>query len=250
MNVQPISLAQQRNNSQQTFNGYVDKPVIKLIDGLTQSSMDKVVRDANLAYQKVDVRKLSDIQTMGKAIINKLNHYMENFHKKTVLTLDESRTRLVMKNKALGTDVGFEVYRNQTGNTGRLNNHYRKIDAYAPCLVGLSYNNLQEFNNLADILVKAPRKEEIDNYLFKNFTKNITKQADNTSFFAGLKTKRNGEKADKLATEFNQPTGWLDKLLEIRNNAIQKKEEAKRLAKEQKMLEKANAKTAKEVTKK
>lgn len=52
MNVQSISLAQQRNNSQQTFNGYVDKPVIKLIDGLTQSSMDKVVRDANLAYQK------------------------------------------------------------------------------------------------------------------------------------------------------------------------------------------------------
>ena len=79
MNVQSISLAQQRNNSQQTFNGYVDKPVIKLIDGLTQSSMDKVVRDANLAYQKVDVRKLSDIQTMGKAIINKLNHYMEKF---------------------------------------------------------------------------------------------------------------------------------------------------------------------------
>ena len=105
-------------------------------------------------------------------------------------------------------------------------------------------------NNLADVLVKAPRKEEIDNYLFKNFTKNITKQANNTSFFAGLKTKRNGKKADKLATEFNQPTGWLGKLLEIRNNAIQKKEEAKRLAKERKMLEKANAKTAKEVAKK
>ena len=117
-------------------------------------------------------------------------------------------------------------------------------------IVGLSYNNLQEFNNLADVLVKAPRKEEIDNYLFKNFTKNITKQANNTSFFAGLKTKRNGKKADKLATEFNQPTGWLDKLLEIRNNAIQKKEEAKRLAKEQKMLEKANAKKAKEILEK
>lgn len=250
MNVQSISLAQQRNNSQQTFNGYVDKPVIKLIDGLTQSSMDKVVRDANLAYQKVDIRKLSDIQTMGKAIINKLNHYMENFHKKTVLTLDESRTSLVIKNKVLGTDVGFEWHKRDAKNTGRLDKDFCYIDAYAPSLVGLSYNNLQEFNNLADVLVKAPRKEEIDNYLFKNFTKNITKQANNTSFFAGLKTKRNGKKADKLATEFNQPTGWLGKLLEIRNNAIQKKEEAKRLAKERKMLEKANTKTAKEVAKK
>lgn len=250
MNVQPISFAQQHNNSQPTFNGYVDKPVIKLIDGLTQSSMDKVVRDANLAYQKVDVRKLSDIQTMGKAIINKLNHYMENFHKKTVLTLDESRTSLVMKNKVLGTDVGFEWYKQNAKNTGRLDKYFHYIDAYAPSVVGLSYNNLQEFNNLADVLVKAPHKEEIDGYLFEQYTKKITEQANNTSFFAGLKTKRTGKKADKLATEFNQPTGWLGKLLEIRNNAIQKKEEAKRLAKEQKMLEKANAKIAKEILEK
>ena len=250
MNVQPISLAQQRNNSQPTFNGYVDKPVVKIIEGLTQSSMDAVVREANFTHQKVDVRKLSDIQTMGNAVIKKLNHYMENFHKKTVLTLDNSRTEFIMKNKELGTDVRFVWFKPSAKNTGRLDKQYHFIDAYAPSLVGLSYNSLQEFNNLADVLVKAPRKEEIDNYLFKNFTKNITKQADNTSFFAGLKTKRNGKKADKLAPEFNQPTGWLDKLLEIRNNAIQKKEEAKRLAKEQKMLEKANAKTAKEVAKK
>ena len=52
---------------------------------------------------------------------------------------------------------------------------------------------------------------------------------------------------DKLAPEFGQPTGWLNKLLEIRNNAIQKKEEAKRLAKEQKKLKKVNMKIAKEV---
>ena len=90
-------------------------------------------------------------------------------------------------------------------------------------------------------------KEEIDEYLYKNFTQKIEKQANNSSFFAGLKTKRNGKKADKLAPEFGQPTGWLNKLLEIRNNAIQKKEEAKRLAKEQKKLKKVNTKIAKEV---
>ncbi len=250
MYIQPINATSQRNNSQPTFNGYVDKPVIKLVRGLTQMGIDRVVNEANLSYQKVDIRKLHDIRTMGEAVLAKFNHFVENLHPKTTLTFDKSRTRLVVKNKELGTDVGFAFYKDVTGNTGRLEADYHRIDAYAPSLVGLSGENLKEFNNLADTLVKAPRKEEIDNYLFKNFIKNITKQANNTSFFAGLKTKRNGKKADKLATEFNQPTGWLGKLLEIRNNAIQKKEEAKRLAKEQKMLEKANAKTAKEVAKK
>ena len=172
---------------------------------------------------------------------------MENLHPKTTLTFDKSRTQLVVKNKELGTDVGFAFYKDVTGNTGRLEADYRRIDAYAPSLVGLSGENLKEFNNLADTLVKAPHKEEIDEYLYKNFTQKIEKQANNSSFFAGLKTKRNGKKADKLAPEFGQPTGWLNKLLEIRNNAIQKKEEAKRLAKEQKKLKKVNMKIAKEV---
>lgn len=247
MNVQSISLATPQHNSQPTFNGYVDKPVIKLVRGLTQMGMDRVVNEANLSYQKVDIRKLHDVRTMGEAVLAKFNHFVENLHPKTTLTFDKSRTQLVVKNKELGTDVGFVFYKDVTGNTGRLEADYRRIDAYAPSLVGLSGENLKEFNNLADTLVKAPHKEEIDEYLYKNFTKKIEKQANNSSFFAGLKTKRNGKKADKLAPEFGQPTGWLNKLLEIRNNAIQKKEEAKRLAKEQKKLKKVNMKIAKEV---
>lgn len=247
MNVQSISLATPQHNSQPTFNGYVDKPVVKLVRGLTQMGMDRVVNEANLSYQKVDIRKLHDVRTMGEAVLAKFNHFVENLHPKTTLTFDKSRTQLVVKNKELGTDVGFVFYKDVTGNTGRLEADYRRIDAYAPSLVGLSGENLKEFNNLADTLVKAPHKEEIDEYLYKNFTQKIEKQANNSSFFAGLKTKRNGKKADKLAPEFGQPTGWLNKLLEIRNNAIQKKEEAKRLAKEQKKLKKVNMKIAKEV---
>ena len=247
MNVQSISLATPQHNSQPTFNGYVDKPVIKLVRGLTQMGMDRVVNEANLSYQKVDIRKLHDVRTMGEAVLAKFNHFVENLHPKTTLTFDKSRTQLVVKNKELGTDVGIAFYKDVTGNTGRLEADYRRIDAYAPGLVGLSGENLKEFNNLADTLVKAPHKEEIDEYLYKNFTQKIEKQANNSSFFAGLKTKRNGKKADKLAPEFGQPTGWLNKLLEIRNNAIQKKEEAKRLAKEQKKLKKVNMKIAKEI---
>ena len=247
MNVQSISLATPQHNSQPTFNGYVDKPVIKLVRGLTQMGMDRVVNEANLSCQKVDIRKLHDVRTMGEAVLAKFNHFVENLHPKTTLTFDKSRTQLVVKSKELGTDVGFAFYKDVTGNTGRLEADYRRIDAYAPGLVGLSGENLKEFNILADTLVKAPHKEEIDEYLYKNFTQKIEKQANNSSFFAGLKTKRNGKKADKLAPEFGQPTGWLNKLLEIRNNAIQKKEEAKRLAKEQKKLKKVNMKIAKEV---
>ena len=57
MNVQPINLATQQHNSQPTFNGYVDRPVEKLVRGLTQMKMDEVVKDANFSYQKVDATR-------------------------------------------------------------------------------------------------------------------------------------------------------------------------------------------------
>ncbi len=247
MNVQPISLTTPQHNSQPTFNGYVDKPVEKLVKGLTQMKMDEVVKEANLSYQKVDVKKLQDIKTMGNAVLAKFNHFMENLHPKTSLTIDNSRTRLVVKNKELGTSVDFAMYKDVTNNTGRLTADYCRIDAYAPSLVGLHGEHLSEFNNLADTLVKAPRKEEIDGYLFKEFTKDIEKQADNSSFFAGLKTKRNGKKADKLAPEFGQPTGWKEKLAEIRNEAIARTEKIKRINKAHLETNKENIKIAKNI---
>lgn len=251
MKVQPISITTlQQNNNQPTFNGYVDRPVIKLIRGLTQSSMDNVVREANMNSKKVSVRKLQDVKVMGDAIIEKFNHFMENLHKNSVLTFDNKRTELIIKNKNLGTDVNFCKYEPASKNTGMIDADFRRIDAYAPSIIGLSFKDLQQFNTLANVLVKAPHKEMIDQYLFNRFAKNITKQANNTSFFAGLKTKRNGKKADKLAPEFNQPTGWLGKLLEIRNKAVLKEENAKKLAREQKMLEKENSKIADSISKK
>lgn len=247
MNVQSISLATPQHNSQPTFNGYVDKPVIKLVRGLTQMGMDRVVNEANLSCQKVDIRKLHDVRTMGEAILAKFNHFVENLHPKTILTFDDSRSRLVVKNKELGTDVPFSSYKDVTNNTGRLDTCYHRIDAYAPGLVGLSGEHLKAFNNLADTLVKAPRKEEIDGYLFKEFTRDIERQADNSSFFAGLKTKRNGKKADKLAPEFGQPTGWKEKLAEIRNEAIARTEKIKRIYKAHLETNKENIKIAKNI---
>lgn len=240
MNVQPISLAQQHNNSQPAFKGYVDKPVKKIIKNLTQINMDAVVKEANEADEVVDVQKLQDVITKGTAVLQKFNHFMEYLHEKTVLTLNNTGKNLVVKNEAMGTEVGFTYFYSIRNNTGRIDPAYNRIDAFSPSLDELYAWRLEELNKLANTLVKAPNKEKIDGYLFKQYTKKITEQANNTSFFAGLKTKRNGKKADKLAPEFNQPTGWLDKLLEIRNGAIQKKKDAKKLAK-------ANAQKAKEI---
>lgn len=247
MNVQPVSFAQQRNNSQPTFNGYVDKPVEKIIEGLTQMSMDTVVKEANEAHIKVDVRKLQDIKIMGTAVLKKFNHFMENLHEKTVLTLNNTRKNLVIKNKTMGTEVDFAHYRSITNNTGRFDPDYRRIDAFSPSLDSLYASRLKDLNDLANTLVKAPHKEEIDEYLFKQFTKNITEQASNTSFFSGLKTKRNARKADKLASELGQPTGWKEKLSEIRNNAILDKKTAQKEKKSQQNLAKANTKIAKDI---
>ncbi len=250
MNVQPISFAQQHNNSQPTFNGYVDKSVIKIINKLAKKEMNAIVKTSNQANEKVNVKDLQKVKSLWKNSLKKLNLYMERLHKKSVLTLDNDKGKLVIKNKDLDTEVDFYNFDAEASGhicKGGINEFCNCIDASSAYLKDLT---LKIASDLADTLYKSKKHSEIDKFLFEQYTKNLSKQADSTSFFAGLKTKRNGKKADKLAPEFNQPTGWLNKLLEIRNGAIQKKEEAKRFAKEQKMLEKANAKKAKEILEK
>lgn len=224
MYIQPVNATSQRNNSQPTFNGYVDKKVVKIVKTLTQRSIDDVEKNANESYQKVDIRKLNDIKNMSLVVLAKLECFMEDLHKHSVLTLDKTKTRLVVRNKKLKSDIGFAYYRDVTNNTGRVDKTFHRIDVYSPNLVGASNKELKDFYNFAGVLINAPRKEEIDEYLFKKFTQRISKQADNTSFFSGIITYYNAKKADRLAPEFKGVTGWVEKLAEIRSKAIARKE--------------------------
>ena len=250
MNVQPINMSTPQHNSQPSFNGYVDKPVIKIINKLAQKEMNAIVKTYNQANEKVNVKDLQKVKSLWENSLKKLNLYMERLHKKSVLTLDNNKKKLVIKNKDLDTEIDFYNFDAEASGhicKGGINKFGDCIDASSAYLKDLT---LKITNDLANTLYKSKKHREIDNFLFEQYTEKLSKQADSTSFFAGLKTKRNGKKADKLAPEFNQPTGWLDKLLEIRNNAIQRKEEAKKLAKEQKLLGKANARKAKEILEK
>lgn len=250
MNVQPINMSTPQHNSQPSFNGYVDKPVIKIINKLAQKEMNAIVKTYNQANEKVNVKDLQKVKSLWENSLKKLNLYMERLHKKSVLTLDNDKKKLVIKNKDLDTEINFYNFDVEASGhicKGGINKYCDCIDASSAYL---KYLTLKITNDLANTLYKSKKHREIDNFLFEQYTKKLSKQADSTSFFAGLKTKRNGKKADKLAPEFNQPTGWLDKLLEIRNNAIQRKKEAKKLAKEQKLLGKANARKAKEILEK
>lgn len=249
MNVHPINMSAPQHNSQPTFNGYIDKPVVKLIEGLTQISMDRVVQTANRTNKQVDVEKLKEIKLLEKSVLKKFELYMSFLHEKTILTFNKTREKLVIRNKELGTEVNFARNLDLSDETGKLDSFFERIDAYAPSL-GSQDATLGDFGSLAITLYTAPAKADVDKFLFQKFIEKISKQAEKTSFFAGFTTKRNAKKADKLAPEFGQPTGWLNKLLEIRNNAIQKKEEAKKLTKEQKLLGKANARKAKEILEK
>lgn len=250
MNVHPINMSAPQHNSQPSFNGYVDKPVIKIINKLAQKEMNAIVKTYNQANEKVNVKDLQKVKSLWENSLKKLNLYMERLHKKSVLTLDNDKKKLVIKNKDLDTEINFYNFDVEASGhicKGGINKYCDCIDASSAYLKDLT---LKITNDLANTLYKSKKHREIDNFLFEQYTKKLSKQADSTSFFAGLKTKRNGKKADKLAPEFNQPTGWLDKLLEIRNNAIQRKKEAKKLAKEQKLLGKANARKAKEILEK
>ena len=250
MNVHPINMSAPQHNSHPSFNGYVDKPVIKIINKLAQKEMNAIVKTYNQANEKVNVKDLQKVKSLWENSLKKLNLYMERVHKKSVLTLDNDKKKLVIKNKDLDTEINFYNFDVEASGhicKGGINKYCDCIDASSAYLKDLT---LKITNDLANTLYKSKKHREIDNFLFEQYTKKLSKQADSTSFFAGLKTKRNGKKADKLAPEFNQPTGWLDKLLEIRNNAIQRKKEAKKLAKEQKLLGKANARKAKEILEK
>lgn len=250
MNVHQINMSAPQHNSQPSFNGYVDKPVIKIINKLAQKEMNAIVKTYNQANEKVNVKDLQKVKSLWENSLKKLNLYMERLHKKSVLTLDNDKKKLVIKNKDLDTEINFYNFDVEASGhicKGGINKYCDCIDASSAYLKDLT---LKITNDLANTLYKSKKHREIDNFLFEQYTKKLSKQADSTSFFAGLKTKRNGKKADKLAPEFNQPTGWLDKLLEIRNNAIQRKKEAKKLAKEQKLLGQANARKAKEILEK
>ena len=249
MNVQPINMSAPQHNSQPTFKGYVDKPVVKLIEGLTQMSMDKVVQKANLANEQVDVKKLQQIKAFGKSTLKKFELYMSFLHEKTILTFNKTRERLVIRNKELETEVNFTRNLDLSDETGKLDPIFERIDAYAPYMNSPDAT-LENFGNLANTLYTAPAKGDVDKFLFQEFIKKISKQAEKTSFFAGFTTKRNAKKADKLAPEFYHPFGWTEKLTQIREDAIQRKEEAKKLAKEQKLLGQANARKAKEILEK
>ncbi len=242
MNVQPINMSTPQHNSQPTFKGYVDKPVVKLIEGLTQMSMDKIVQKANLANEQVDVKKLQQIKAFEKSTLKKFELYMSFLHEKTILTFNKTRERLVIRNKELGTEVNFVRYQTSSDETGKLEPFFERIEAYAPNLNSQDAT-LENFGNLANILYTAPAKADVDKFLFQKFIKRISKQAEKTSFFAGFTTKRNAKKADKLAPEFYHPFGWTEKLTKIREDAIQRKKEAKKLVK-------ANARKAKEILEK
>lgn len=249
MNVHPINMSAPQHNSQPSFNGYVDKPVIKIINKLAQKEMNAIVKTYNQANEKVNVKDLQNVKSLWKNSLKKFSLYMERLHKKSVLTLDKDKRKLVIKNKDLDTEIDFYNFDAEASGhicKGGINKFGDCIDASSAYLKDLT---LKITNDLANTLYKSKKHREIDNFLFEQYTEKLSKQADSTSFFAGLKTKRNGKKADKLAPEFNQPTGWLDKLLEIRNNAIQRKEKVKRLVKEQKMLKKANAREVKRFAK-
>lgn len=97
MNVHPINMSAPQHNSQPSFNGYVDKPVIKIINKLAQKEMNAIVKTYNQANKKVNVKDLQNVKSLWENSLKKFSLYMERLHKKSVLTLDKDKRKLVIK---------------------------------------------------------------------------------------------------------------------------------------------------------
>ncbi len=235
MNVQPISAAQNhhKKNNQPVFKGYVDKSFEKLIDAATQNSINNVISTFNNKGKKIKPEELKQLKEIGKNVKKIFSEFMAPFHPQTVLTTDGNKA--LIKNSVTDTSIEFANFFKQHENNGKI--YGRVINVYDPIfsmpkgvdiydslykrtdLNKLGFWHLKEFKTFAKRLQVLVSPKEVDSELFDRFTKKLRKEANTTSIIKYFLSKQKAKKADKLAPEFDKPTGWVEKVKSIRAEA-------------------------------
>lgn len=236
MNISAINAAPHNNNqrsAQISFNGYVDKSFIKLIDAATQNSIKQVVDMFNHNVENIEPAEIRRIKSIGENTKELIKEVMNRFHPKTVLTTNGRES--IIKNTATDTKLHFISFSNCSTDTGIPCDGL--IDIFEPVysmpkgvelndmnygmtdLSKLNYSHLEQLQRFAQKLAKIGDPQLIDGALFDLLSKKIVKKAGKLNIFDRLFVGLKAKKADKLAPEFGRSVGWVEKVKSIRAEA-------------------------------
>ena len=236
MNISAINAAPHNNNkrsAQISFNGYVDKSFIKLIDAATQNSIKQVVDMFNHNVEKIEPAEIRRIKSIGENTKELIKEVMNRFHPKTVLTTNGRES--IIKNTATDTKLHFISFFIFSTDTGIPCDGL--IDIFEPVysmpkgvelndmnygmtdLSKLNYSHLEQLQRFAQKLAKIGDPQLIDGALFDLLSKKIVKKAGKLNIFDRLFVGLKAKKADKLAPEFGRSVGWVEKVKSIRAEA-------------------------------
>lgn len=236
MNISAINAAPHNKNqrsAQISFNGYVDKSFIKLIDAATQNSIKQVVDMFNHNVEKIEPAEIRRIKSIGENTKELIKEVMNRFHPKTVLTTNGRES--IIKNTATDTKLHFISFSNCSTDTGIPCDGL--IDIFEPVysmpkgvelndmnygmtdLSKLNYSHLEQLQRFAQKLAKIGDPQLIDGALFDQLSKKIVNKAGKLNIFDRLFVGLKAKKADKLAPEFGRSVGWVEKVKSIRAEA-------------------------------
>ena len=236
MNISAINAAPHNNNqrsAQISFNGYVDKSFIKLIDAATQNSIKQVVDMFNHNVEKIEPAEIRRIKSIGENTKELIKEVMNRFHPKSVLTTNGRES--IIKNTATDTKLHFISFSRCSTDTGIPCDGL--IDIFEPVysmpkgvelndmnygmtdLSKLNYSHLEQLQRFVQKLAKIVDPQLIDGALFDLLSKKIVKKAGKLNIFDRLFVGLKAKKADKLAPEFGRSVGWVEKVKSIRAEA-------------------------------
>ncbi len=236
------NLVSSQKSYQQWFNGYIDKPVMKIINKACKMEAQFIINDANVHAKKANPEQLGQLKDLHKSVIEKLDTFMKKLHPDTTLTLEDQK--FIFKNTKLNKSLDIEIYPDGGGGV----DFYRKtIDLENPAkemrtrgyfndsLLSLTQRvDLKRFEKFANNLTEKVDAKLIDKAMFAQFTKEIKDQVSDAGLFGLLRTKRNIKKAGKIAPEFGDKTNWKEELNAIRNEFLKKESIIRQNSKENK----------------
>lgn len=191
MNITPV------NNSQPSFNGYVDKSVTKVIDRAFKNTCDEYIKTASNVGQEINLETIQSLKGLTETIKKKLALVMSKMHKNTALVLRDEPW--------LWHDIAFINEISRTPQTMELplregvisTGAYKSEINYAE----LNSKDLMDMNDFATKMIDEVDPAQIDKNFMKYKQNEIIEDAGNVSLLGRFKTNRQLKKLIQFMSE-------------------------------------------------
>ncbi len=250
MDVKPIS----STNSNPSFNGFLNKSVVKYVNAAVKNQCDFYVKSANEAKEKVDTEKLTEVRDLGAKVLSKLAKFMSKTHSKTELVFDNLSSSVYpelrnpvtsSKISIIGTNKNSHFYSGSIF----LKNSSIYMD-FKPAAKS-DKNDLIKLYNVADELGNINPKS-VDRTFLLNADIRLKSYTEKygATVIGTFRAKSKAKKIDKYAKEIGEEQVERIRVNEYLKSAIEQKQRETENAQALKDIEKWNKETAKSILKK